>query len=71
MSTGSFSYSFTFGMKVLSSPGFESLKNISEVENGVVEGNTTWKHQVAYCKMINAGFMNQTKRILLKYDEVL
>ena len=56
---------------MLSSPGFLSLKNISEVENGVVEGNTTWKHQDAYCKMIISGFINQAKRKLLKYDEVL
>ena len=67
----SVSDSLTFGAKVLSSPGFLSLKNISEVENGVVEGNTTWKHQDAYCKMIISGFINQAKRILLKYDEVL
>ena len=63
--------SLTFGAKVLSSPGFLSAKNISDVENGVVEGNTTWKHQDAYCKMIIAGCLNQAKRILLKYDEVL
>ena len=31
----------TFGAKVLSSPGFLTPKNISDVENGVVEANTT------------------------------
>ena len=60
-----------FGAKVLSSPGFLTNKNISEVENGIVEGNTTWKHQDAYCKMVIAGCLNQSKRILQKYDEVL
>ena len=31
----------TFGAKVLSSPGFLSNRNISDVENGVVEAKTT------------------------------
>ena len=31
----------TFGAKVLSSPGFLSTRNISDVENGVDEGKTT------------------------------
>ena len=60
-----------FGAKVLSSPGFLTNKNISEVKNGIVEGNTTWKHQDAYCKMVIAGCLNQLKRILQKYDDVL
>ena len=63
--------SITFGAKVLSSPGFLSEKNILEVENNVVEGKTTWKHQDAYCKMVIAGCLNQSKRILHKYDEIL
>ena len=61
----------TFGAKVLSSPGFLTPKNIADIENGLVEGNTTWKHQDAYCKMIIAGCLNQSKRILQKYDEIL
>ena len=63
--------SITFGAKVLSSPGFLSEKNILEVENNVVEGKTTWKHQDAYCKMVIEGCLNQAKRILHKYDEIL
>ena len=31
----------TFGAKVLSSPGFLSNRNISDVENGVFEAKTT------------------------------
>ena len=36
-----------------------------------LEGNTTWKHQDAYCKMVIAGCLNQSKRILQKFDEVI
>ena len=61
----------TFRAKVLSSPGFITPKNISDVKNGIVEGNTTWKHQDVYCKMLIAGCLNQSKRILQKYDEIL
>ena len=61
----------TFGAKVLSLPGFLTAKNISEVENNIVEAKTTWKHQDAYCKMIMAGCLNQAKRILQMYDNVL
>ena len=61
----------TFGAKVLSLPGFLTAKNISEVENNIVEGRTTWRHQDAYCKMIMAGCLNQAKRILQMYDSVL
>ena len=61
----------TFGAKVLSLPGFLTAKNISEVENNIVEGKTTWRHQDAYCKMIMAGCLNQAKRILQMYDSVL
>ena len=60
-----------FGAKVLSSPGFLSPKNITEVENNFVDGNTTWKHQDAYCKMLIAGCLNQARRILEKYDDIL
>ena len=61
----------TFGAKVLSLPGFLTAKNISEVENNIVEGKTTWRHQDAYCKMIMAGCLNQAQRILQMYDSVL
>ena len=61
----------TFGAKVLSLPGFLTAKNISEVENNIVEGKTTWRHQDAYCKMIMAGCLNQAKRIFQMYDSVL
>ena len=61
----------TFGAKVLSLPGFLTAKNTSDVENNIVDGKTTWRHQDAYCKMIMAGFLNQVKRILQKYDDVL
>ena len=59
-----------FGAKVLSTPGFLSGKNISHVENNMVEGNTTWTHQDGYAKMVIAGFLNQAKKILSKYDEI-
>ena len=60
-----------FGAKVLSSPGFLSPKNITDVENNFVDGNTTWKHQDAYCKMLIVGCLNQARRILEKYDHIL
>ena len=60
-----------FGAKVLSTPGFLSNKNISDIENSVVEGNTTWKHQNAFAKMMIAGCLNQSKRIVEKFDEIL
>ena len=63
--------SILFGTKVLSLSGALSKKNISEVENNVVCGNTSWKHQDAYVRMIIAGCMNQAERIFEKYDEVL
>ena len=60
-----------FGAKVFSTPGFLSNKNISDIENNVVEGNTTWRHQNAFAKMMFAGCLNQSKRIVEKFDEVL
>ena len=60
-----------FGTKVLSLPGSLSRKNISDVENNVVHGSTSWKHQEAYARMVIAGCVNQAKRILASYDEVL
>ena len=63
--------SLLFGAKVLSCPGFLTPKNISDVENNVVEAKTSWKHQNAYGKMMIAGCLFQAKAILKKYDEVL
>ena len=60
-----------FGTKVLSLPGSLSRKNISDVENNVVHASTSWKHQEAYARMVIAGCVNQAKRILASYDEVL
>ena len=63
--------SILFGTKVLSLSGALSKKNISDVENNVVSGNTSCKHQDAYVRMVIAGCMNQAERIFKKYDEVL
>ena len=63
--------SLIFGNKVLSSPGFLSPKHISNIENNWVEGKTTWKHQHHYCRSMIAGCINQAKRIISMYDEVL
>ena len=60
-----------FGARVLNLPGFLSRKNTSDIENNVVNGSTTWKHQDAYTKMIIAGCLEQAKRIFEKFDEVL
>ena len=60
-----------FGQKVMSAPGFLSPKNVTDIQNNNVEGNTTWKHQNAYCKMVMAGCLNQAKRIIQKYDSIL
>ena len=60
-----------FGTKVLSSTALLFRKNISDVENNVVEASTSWKHQEAYARMMIAGCVNQAKRILACYDEVL
>ena len=60
-----------FGATVLSCPGFLSRKNVSEVENNVVDGATTWKHQNAYAKMMMAGCLNQAKRIIQRFDDIL
>ena len=60
-----------FGAKVLSSPGFLTNKNISDIENNTVDGSTSWKHQNAFAKMMVAGCMNQSKRIVEKFDEIL
>ena len=60
-----------FGQKVMSAPGFLSPKNVMDIQNNNVEGNTTWKHQNAYCKMVMAGCLNQAKRIIQKFDSIL
>ena len=60
-----------FGSKVLSCPGFLSKKNTTEIENNLIHGTSSWKHQNAYAKMMIAGCMNQAKRIFEKFDEVL
>ena len=60
-----------FGAQVLNCPGFLTNRNISDIENNLVEGKTTWKHQNAYAKMVIAGCLNQAKRIVEMFDEVL
>lgn len=60
-----------FGAKVLSCPGYLSKKNVTDIENNLVHGNTSWRHQNAYAKMMIAGCMNQAKRIVSKFDEIL
>ena len=63
--------SLVFGAKVLSCPGFLSSRNISDIENNVVDGKSTWKHQNKYGQLMIAGLINQAKRILEKYDDIL
>ena len=60
-----------FGAKVLSCPGSITKKNTTDIENNLVHGTTSWKHQNAYAKMMIAGYMNQAKRIFEKFDDVL
>ena len=60
-----------FGAKVLSIPRFLTFKHISDIENSVVDGNTTWRHQDAYAKTMIAGNINQSKRILERFDDIL
>ena len=56
---------------VLNCPGFLSNRNISDIENNLIQAKTTWKHQNAYAKMVMAGCLNQAKRIIEMFDEVL
>ena len=63
--------SLVFGARVLSCPGFLTNKNISDIQNNIVEGKTTWKHQSMYGKLMIAGCMRQAKKIFEKFDEVL
>ena len=67
----SLSDSLLFGAKVLSAPRSLSQKNISDIEYNVVDGKTTWSHQNLYAKMMIAGCLDQSKRIIEKFDEVL
>ena len=60
-----------FGKKVLSNPGALTPKNVTDIENNIIDGKTTWKHQNEYVKMMIAGSLNQAKRILGKYDKIL
>ena len=60
-----------FGAKVLSSPRNLTRVNQSDIENNVVDGKTSWRHQNAYALAMMAGCINQAKKILSKYDEVL
>ena len=55
----------------ISCPGFLSPKNIREVENNLVEGSSTWKHQNTYAKMMIAGCLHQAMRIIEQFDDVL
>ena len=63
--------SLIFGARVLSCPGFLTNKNISDIQNNIVEGKTTWRHQNMYGKLMIAGCINQAIRIFGKYDDVL
>ena len=56
---------------MLSTPGVLSNKYINDIENNFVEGNMTWTHQKTFVKTLTAGCLNQAKRIVEKYDEVL
>ena len=60
-----------FGAKVLSTPRRLTTTNISNIENNVVDGKTTWKHQNSYALAMIAGCVNQAKRVIAMYDEVL
>ena len=63
--------SLLFGAKVLSVPRSLSPKNISDIEYNTVSGNTTWSHQNLYSKMMISGCLNQSRRIIEKFDEIL
>ena len=60
-----------FGAKVLSTPRRLTPTNISNIENNVFDGKTTWKHQNSYATAMIAGCINQAKRVIGMYDEVL
>ena len=63
----------TYGANVLSTPGVLTKKNLSDIQNNVSSGKTTWRHQNMYAMMMMmvAGCLNQATRILSKFDEVL
>ena len=52
---------------MLSTPRVLTAKNIKDIENNFVEGNTTWTHQKSYVRMLTAGCVNQAKRIIENY----
>ena len=56
--------------RVLSTPGVLSNKNIN-VENNIVDSNTTWAHQQAYVVMLTVGCLNQAKKIVENCDKIL
>ena len=60
-----------FGAKVLSTPGLLTPKNMLDIENNLVGGKTTWRHQKAYAKMVIAGYLDQAKSIFEMYDHIL
>ena len=55
----------------MSNPGSLSHKNLSDIENNIIDGKTSWKHQNDYARIMIAGCMNQAARIIEKYDKVL
>ena len=67
----SLSDSLLFGAKALSAPRSLSTKNISDIEYNAVDGKTSWSHQNLYAKIMIAGCLNQSRRIIEKFDEVL
>ena len=71
MTGHSMSDTLLFGAKVLSTSGILKPKHVSDIENSQVNDKTTWTHQNTYSKMMTAGCLNQAKRIVGKYDDVL
>ena len=55
-----------FGNRVLSTSGVLTKKNVNDIENNNVFGNTTWSHQNTYVKSLIAGCLNQAKRMVEK-----
>ena len=60
-----------FGAKILSVPRSLSAKNISDIGYNAINGNTTWSNQNMYSKVMIAGCLNQSRRIVEKFDEIL
>ena len=61
-------YSLILRAKVLSVLRSMSCKNI---EYNAVNANTTWSHQNMYSKVMIARCLNQSRRIVEKFDEIL